>query len=705
MTSEKVPYGHLMPERSPRRERTGGPLGSLAGVLGAASVFVSAVVLAVIVQNIGHEMGNLRAKVERDQEEMAKLQALAQRDHDEMAKLQERVATLAGWAEKDQNEVLSLRERIVVLETQIRGGSFPPNFAEQQQPSASPEGEQSGHGETDTGVQNNNATLGGVAHRRSKRDTPNWVRLPSGSGCCQTQAGLDGRDGRDGTVGAPGPKGEPGQKGDTAGAKGSKGETGIRGPKGLKGTPGNVGVGAKGSKGELGTRGPRGFKGTQGTPGNNGLGGAVYTRWGRKTCPSGATTVYSGVAGGTHYNQPGGGSNYQCLPTNPQWGSYQDGVQGDKAHMWGAEYQLTSNYPFGSTPTSVDNVPCAVCYVPTRGSKLMIPARNTCPTGWTEEYDGYLMAEHHANISPTEYVCMDEHPEVIQGGYGNQNGALFNPVEARCGSLPCPSYVEGRELTCPSLPVENDVGEGPVRPPHAAPERRPRRERTGGPLGSLAGVLGAAAVFVSAVALAVIVQNIGHEMGNLRAKVDRDQEEMAKLQERVATFAQVAGRAEGDHVDMAKLQARAERDQEEMAKLQERVTTLTVMTESLKLRAERDHDDMTKLQARDEVLSLRERIVVLETQIRGGSFPPNYAEQQQPSASPEGEQSGHGETDTGVQNNNATLGGVAHRRSKRDAPANYVRLPPGLGCCQTQAGRDGRDGRDGTAGAPGPKVR
>ncbi|XP_078619152.1 uncharacterized protein LOC144886398 [Branchiostoma floridae x Branchiostoma japonicum] len=197
MTSEKLPYGHLiMPERSARRERTGGPLGSVVGVLGAAAVFASAVVLAVIVQNIGHEMGNLRAKVERDQEVMAKLQerveilttkaeksdgeiakfqALAQRDHDDMAKLQAR-------AERDQEEVLSLRERIVVLETQIRGGSFPQNYAEQQHTSASPEGEQPGHvAQTDSGVQNSNATMRELLRRRSKRDlSGNSLRLPPG---------------------------------------------------------------------------------------------------------------------------------------------------------------------------------------------------------------------------------------------------------------------------------------------------------------------------------------------------------------------------------------------------------------------------------------------------------------------------------------------------------------------------------------------
>ncbi|XP_019632053.1 PREDICTED: short-chain collagen C4-like [Branchiostoma belcheri] len=179
-------------------------------------------------------------------------------------------------------------------------------------------------------------------------------------------------------------------------------------------------------------------------------GGAVYVRWGRKTCPDslGTEMVYSGVAGGTWYDQSGGGTNYQCLPTDPQWGRYLDGVEEYKAYMYGAEYQLNTNVPLGSTSLHDNDVPCAVCYVPTRGSKLMIPARNTCYSGWTREYHGYLMAEHHSHPGSKEFVCVDEQPEVMPGGQANRDGALFYPVEARCGSLPCPNYEEGRELTC-----------------------------------------------------------------------------------------------------------------------------------------------------------------------------------------------------------------------------------------------------------------
>ena len=46
------------------------------------------------------------------------------------------------------------------------------------------------------------------------------------------------------------------------------------------------------------------------------------------------------------------------------------------------------------------------------------------------------------------FVCLDDDPETIQGGAADKNGALFYLTEARCGSLPCPNYIDGRELTC-----------------------------------------------------------------------------------------------------------------------------------------------------------------------------------------------------------------------------------------------------------------
>ena len=79
---------------------------------------------------------------------------------------------------------------------------------------------------------------------------------------------------------------------------------------------------------------------------------------------------------------------YICLPTTPQY--LVSGIPPDYSYLYGAEYQ----YPRFTTHDH--NVPCAVCYTSQRASKLMIPARITCPSSWTEEYEGYLTAERHA---------------------------------------------------------------------------------------------------------------------------------------------------------------------------------------------------------------------------------------------------------------------------------------------------------------------
>ena len=79
---------------------------------------------------------------------------------------------------------------------------------------------------------------------------------------------------------------------------------------------------------------------------------------------------------------------------------------------------------------------------------LCFLGKNKCHESWTMEYSGYLMSSYHGSNAASEYVCVDENPEKRHGGHKDQNGKLFYKVEAACGSLPCPPYVNGRELTC-----------------------------------------------------------------------------------------------------------------------------------------------------------------------------------------------------------------------------------------------------------------
>jgi len=173
-----------------------------------------------------------------------------------------------------------------------------------------------------------------------------------------------------------------------------------------------------------------------------------YVRWGRTTCPSGAELVYKGIMGGEGYNHPGGGANYLCLSPSPKYGKYQNGHQ-NVAYMYGTEYEVSSynGNPFKRNLHNHD-APCVVCLVKTRGSMLMMPARNDCPSGWTEEYHGYLMTNYYGYNSQKDFVCVDEDAEYVPGSGANRDGAMLYPVEGRCGSLPCLPYVDGRELTC-----------------------------------------------------------------------------------------------------------------------------------------------------------------------------------------------------------------------------------------------------------------
>ena len=138
--------------------------------------------------------------------------------------------------------------------------------------------------------------------------------------------------------------------------------------------------------------------------------------------------------------------NYLCLPHNPKYDKYKDGNQ-NAGYVYGTEYQFDGFNLFKKNLHDY-KPPCAVCFVKSRGSMLMMPARNDCPSGWTEEYHGYLMTEYYNHKKQRDFICVDENAQDVPGGKAKKHGALMYPVEGRCGPLPCSPYVEGREFTC-----------------------------------------------------------------------------------------------------------------------------------------------------------------------------------------------------------------------------------------------------------------
>ena len=312
------------------------------------------------------------------------------------------------------------------------------------------------------------------------------VEAPAQGGCCQNGRdglpgltgrdglpGIHGRDGLPGPCGVNGSKGEPGEDG-SQGERGEKGEQGAQGSKGEPGETGSSGEpgqdgsdgeegppgpegmrgpegpeGPKGQQGSQGLQGPTGAQGPQGPPGSNATSsvGATYVRWGRGSCTSDASLVYSGIAAGSHSGNSGDGANYLCLTKTPEYLEYAPGTSGANGLIYGAEYESgISGQPIHEVDD--EDVPCAVCHV-RRATVLMLPGRYTCPSGWTREYYGYLVSGR-SNEAKSMYECVDVTLGVITGGGDNTNGATFHHVEPRCdrGGIRCSTYPEERELTC-----------------------------------------------------------------------------------------------------------------------------------------------------------------------------------------------------------------------------------------------------------------
>ena len=177
----------------------------------------------------------------------------------------------------------------------------------------------------------------------------------------------------------------------------------------------------------------------------------TYIRWGKSSCPTipGTQLVYVGRAGGSEHDEQGGGAEKLCLPLDPD---YITVVRSNSALYFatitGAEY-TTNNGPHHNIMDQ--NVPCAVCYVSTRAAMIMIPAKTRCPSSWIKEYYGYLMTERgNAHHYRSSFDCVDVNPDVVPGGAGDTNGALFQYVVASCNNkgLQCPPYQANRVVSC-----------------------------------------------------------------------------------------------------------------------------------------------------------------------------------------------------------------------------------------------------------------
>ena len=158
--------------------------------------------------------------------------------------------------------------------------------------------------------------------------------------------------------------------------------------------------------------------------------------------------VYSGRMGSSHHLHNGGGGNFLCMPEeDPEYLSYTPGI-GTYSYVFGTEiYSPGAGSPLYSAHN--DDVPCSLCYTPSRTTTAMIPAKTTCPTGWRKEYAGYIMTSYMGvGRSRTTFECIDQNAEAIPGTTGRYRGSILHYVEAHCSGMPCPPYDAEKELAC-----------------------------------------------------------------------------------------------------------------------------------------------------------------------------------------------------------------------------------------------------------------
>ena len=165
---------------------------------------------------------------------------------------------------------------------------------------------------------------------------------------------------------------------------------------------------------------------------------STFVRWGSSTCDDSSELVYSGVVGGSHPSHTVAAANYLCLTMSPVFDSH--AIPPASAYLYGGEYETYDSHD------DYDPV-CAVCRssFPTT---VMIPGTNVCTPGWHLLFSGYLMAGVYDNVAASEYICVDSSFQEATHSNADQTAKVMYFTLTRCGSLPCPPYMQNKVVTC-----------------------------------------------------------------------------------------------------------------------------------------------------------------------------------------------------------------------------------------------------------------
>jgi hypothetical protein len=139
--------------------------------------------------------------------------------------------------------------------------------------------------------------------------------------------------------------------------------------------------------------------------------GYVYTHYGRRDCPGGATKIYQGVFYGVHHGHSGSDGSI-CLPENPQGGSETGTSSLDLL------YGLSVDHNHGTNLPRTRAIPCARCHI-RKPTCFRVDARVDCPKGSDVIYTGWLTGAHYSHAGPNDRRCISDAMEAIYSNIGD----------------------------------------------------------------------------------------------------------------------------------------------------------------------------------------------------------------------------------------------------------------------------------------------
>lgn len=186
--------------------------------------------------------------------------------------------------------------------------------------------------------------------------------------------------------------------------------------------------------------------------------GAVYPRWGARSCPIGAKKLYEGFIASSHYAHIGGGINYLCMHPEPQFPEGASDTPNGGSWLYGTEYEVTGNLDQNAD----EDAACVMCQRPRSRQTYVQWGRQACSNGHRTEYAGLVMGSHFNN-KRSEHLCVDyERAAHDSSSSANHEGARLFTTDMRSGAAEETAYPPRYEVGCAVCSVTE--GEGAVYP-------------------------------------------------------------------------------------------------------------------------------------------------------------------------------------------------------------------------------------------------